>query len=89
MRHTAKILEQVVQILNRTHPIVPISINTAYEGYRIETNQGGKDLSPRLKAGEMALWLDGFRAGMDHLGDVQNVAQKEGRSDRQTEHTTT
>lgn len=77
MRHTAKTIENTVRILNKNYPIVALHLSTAYEGYRIETNLGSKDLSPRLKAGEMALWLDGFRAGMDHLQDTQRTAMKE------------
>lgn len=37
-------------------------------GYRLTNASGNRDISPRLKAGDFALWLEAFEEGLDFTG---------------------
>lgn len=60
MRTTKTQLRDKVEFLRKQG--VDISIHWAYGRPRCTTTSEGRDLSPRLPMGEMAIWLDAFEA---------------------------
>lgn len=50
---------------------VDIAIGWAYGRPRCTTKDEGRDLSPRLPTGEMALWLDGYETALDGMGGAR------------------
>jgi len=59
-----KTIWQLVNVFNRAYePKSPLDVNKACGGYRVTTNQGSRDISPRLPGREMVEWLGGFAEG--------------------------
>lgn len=43
---------------------VDFELDHGYGGYRVVSHRGSRDVSPRLKKGELVAWLDGFWSGI-------------------------
>ena len=63
-RVTTKLLYELVEMLNRDLPGRDFSLGCAYGGYRLERKHGSVDVSQRLKAGELELFLRGMLEGI-------------------------
>lgn len=66
-RATRKDLQSIVDVINRqTDNRYGFTLGKQLGGYRLESNNGSRDVSPRLPASQMYFWLHAFASGMDH-----------------------
>ena len=63
MRTTRTTLQQTLERLARKG--VRLRMEYAYGRPRLETLDGSRYVSPRLPAGQLANWLDGFEAALE------------------------
>lgn len=64
MRTTKNTLRAQVARINTVHN-VRLTIAWAYGQPRIHNADGSRDISPRLPAGAMAIWLEGYETALD------------------------
>lgn len=60
---------------------IDIAVNTNSAGWRVETIDGSRDISPRLTGKEMVDWLNAFETGYD-MGKAAGINDmRKGRVD--------
>jgi hypothetical protein len=65
-RITIARLKNLVDILKReTRDSIDYELDGAYNGYRLVSNRGSHDVSPRLSKGELYEWIHAFRQGVE------------------------
>lgn len=62
MRHNRKELDSLIEHLNRFLP-GSYAIDRNIVGYRLTDGNGSRDISPRLKLGELIQWIHAFKEG--------------------------
>lgn len=56
---------------------VAMGLDSMAGGTRLITEDGGRDISPRLPLKHLATWLDGFEVALDEMARMQAQAKKE------------
>jgi len=65
-RITIARLRHLVEILIReTDNTIDYELDSAYGGYRLVSNQGSRDVSPRLSTAALYFWIHAFRQGVE------------------------
>lgn len=67
MSINSKMIQSKIDRINRHSDIKEkIEIDTNAAGFRITNRNGSHDVSPRLSALDMLIWLQGFESGLDY-----------------------